>query len=341
VDFIVTDSSRIETAFLEDFEMLDVDIGKQNDFELRIPRSTSKKLAIELGGFLFCPKTEFGGVITRIALETTDNSALWSGIAWRGLLSLDIIIPPLGQDYRVISGEANNILRTVLAENGSVGIFFDIPYIDTGVTFTNYQFHRYETKLKGLSRMLLSKGLKLRIRAVQGGSNEPFKVTCEAVPIIDYSNKLEYSDDYKMNISIVQDDGGINHIICLGRGELKDREVVHLYVQSGGAIGTTKYYTGFDERVAVYNYSSVESLEELVKGGIEKLQELKSSKRLDLKVADLDFGVEIGDIVGGRDRVENIYLTKPVTGLIYRSTGGVEEIEASVSENESIDEIIE
>jgi len=332
MDFIVADANKNEKAFLVDFEQLDIDIGKQNDFELRIPRAVSKKLALELGGFLFCPGTEYGGVITRVAVESTEDTMMWQGVTWRGLLDMDIIVPPLGHDYRVVTGEANDIIRTVLTENDSAGVFFTVPETDSGVGFTNYQFGRYITKLDGLAKMLLSEDSRLQIHVIQGAANEGFHVLCEAVPIIDHSDEIEYSDDYKLNISIAQDNGGVNHLICLGRGELRDRQVAHLYLHADGTVSETKYYSGFDERIAVGEYGSAESIDELVSNGTEKLLELASSKSLGLAVADID--VDIGDIVGGRNREFGITLKKPVVSKILRVGNNQESISIEVEGNQ-------
>lgn len=333
MDFIIAGKDRIEKSFLSGFERLDVDVGKENDFELQIPRSVSKKLAIEPGGFLFCPDTEYGGLITRVVAETSGDTTQWSGITWRGLLELDIITPPSGQDYRKASGEANAILRTVLYENDAVGSLFTVPDTDSSIVFNNYQFGRYTDKLRGFSKMLLGENYRLQIRARQGGPNEVFSVSCEAVPVVDWSSEYEYSDDYQVSISVSQDDGGINHLICLGKGELAARQRVDLYMQADGTVGASKYYSGFDERVAVFECSSGEGVAELAESGKERLLELANSKSLALSVCDID--VDVGDIVGGRDREFGIELAKPVISKIVRIGNNQEEIELNVEGKQS------
>ena len=87
-------------------------------------------------------------------------------------------------------------------------------------------------------------------------------------------NSLEYSQDNKVSFLTKDVGNGINHLICLGKGELKDREVLHLYADTSGNISESQSLFGEEERAATYDYGSVESTEELRKGGEERLREL-------------------------------------------------------------------
>ncbi|NCD04411.1 MAG: hypothetical protein EOM00_15805, partial [Clostridia bacterium] len=135
--------------------------------------------------------------------------------------------------------------------------------------------------------------------------------------------------------------GGINHLICLGKGNLKDRLVIHLYVQEDGTIGNNKFYTGEDERTSVYDYSSCESAEELQEKGIERLKELMSYTNMDMDLYNQSLSglkgmpedVAIGDIVGGRDKDTGIYLSKQITQKIVAVKSGRESINYKVGGN--------
>ena len=71
------------------------------------------------------------------------------------------------------------------------------------------------------------------------------------MPIVDYSQQIEFSSDMRLNYTMHMEGDGVNHLICLGQGELKNRIVRHLYVDQNGNIGSTQYYTGVDEIAAV------------------------------------------------------------------------------------------
>ena len=130
------------------------------------------------------------------------------------------------------------------------------------------------------------------------------------------SDQLEYSQDSNIGFRIKQDKGGINHLICLGAGELADRDVINLFLQSDGTIGYTQYYTGLSERAAVYDYPNVESIEELEKGGRERFTDLRDANMMEMTIENID--VSLGDIIGGRERITGIEMKKPITRMIVQ-----------------------
>lgn len=97
------------------------------------------------------------------------------------------------------------------------------------------------------------------------------------------------------------------------------------YVQVDGSIGKTQYYKGLDEISAVYENTSTETAE-LEKSATEKLQDLMNKMTFQMDVAKLGIKVEIGDIVGGRDYLTGMYMSKPVENIIYEITNGEETI---------------
>ena len=192
--------------------------------------------------------------------------------------------------------------------------------------------------------MLLSKNARLNIAYDSGEPSAAGFVRLSAVPIHDYSDELEYSKDGTLSFlsfSFERFKGGINHLICLGKGNLKDRLVIHLYVKEDGTIGNTKYYRGADERTSVYDYSSCESAEELQEKGIERLKELMSYTNMDMDLFNKSLSgmrgnaedISIGDIVGGRDWDTGIYLSKRITRKIVAVKDGRESIEYKVGGN--------
>ena len=153
-----------------------------------------------------------------------------------------------------------------------------------------------------------------------------------AVPIQNLSSEIEYSQDSKIAINMSESRRGINHLICLGKGELKNRQVVHLYVQLDGSISQKKYYIGLAERTAVYDYSNAESIEDLTTKGEEQLATLMGRKVMAMSVQDVD--VQIGDIIGGRDYEKQIYMQKPVVQKIVKIEQGNLSIEYKVEGEE-------
>ena len=71
-----------------------------------------------------------------------------------------------------------------------------------------------------------------------------------------------------------------------------------------------------DEVVDVYDYSSAESLEELEKGGIQRLRELMNYKSLKIGLNEIE--AQIGDIVGGEEQITGISMKTQVTNIIVK-----------------------
>lgn len=125
---------------------------------------------------------------------------------------------------------------------------------------------------------------------------------------------MEYSQDGRLTFTTEDYRRGINHLICAGEGEGTERQILHLYVQKDGSIGETQYYTGLEEREALYSYTSMEDLEQLKKDGIKQLESLRNYRGMEAHINNVD--VDIGDIVGGRDRVTGMSIQQPVIGKI-------------------------
>ena len=163
---------------------------------------------------------------------------------------------------------------------------------------------------------------------MQGDAGEPFKLLVKAVKIKNYSEDVEYNGDNQVGVSVRDFRAGINHLICLGKGELSARTVVHLYVQLDGSIGKKRYYTGTDERTAVYDYSSAENAEVLETEGKKRLKELMNYKSATANTSKTDLA--IGDIVSARDRDTGVSLSRPVVNKIYTYQNGIETLECKL-----------
>lgn len=176
---------------------IDIDVGDKNDFELSIGRGQFTE-SVGYGDVIYIPDTEYGGIIGEIDTDTTLDVIKYYGRTWRGMLDKKIICPPFGQNYRIISGELNTVLKTLIGENFST--IFSVSDENTGASVTSYQFERYTTLLSGIKKMLLSKGYRLQIKYVQQEKAAGY-VQLAAVPIVDHSQTIELSQDDQLNFS--------------------------------------------------------------------------------------------------------------------------------------------
>ena len=296
-----------------------VDLNGNRTFSVQIARSNWHE-ELTFSSLIYIMGTEYGGIIGEVLTDTTLDYVELKGLTWRGRLAKKIIQPPAGSDYKVVSGELHTVMKSLI-EPEFDGLFV-VSQRDTGVSVSNYQFDRYCTLLDGLTKMLKSKGYRLQL-TFRREQNEPGYLYIEAVPIVDYSNRIELSRDCQMNYTMDDKRDGVNHLIVTGKGELQDRNVFHLYVQKNGSIGKTQYYTGLQEITEVYENTSTET-DELEETSREKLQELMNKKTFKMDVAALGIDVNIGDIVGGRDYLTGMYMAKPVENITYELINDVE-----------------
>lgn len=300
------------------FTDYDYEVGEtENTFLINIDRGEYEE--IPKGARLYIPGTEFGGLFRKLDTNTEQDTISPGGLTWRGMMQKKLIYPPAGQDYAKATGEINFIIQSYV-ESAFPGMFIGSAE-DTGVRVKNYQFDRYCSIEEGLRKMLKSVGHRLRIEY----SQEDKAVKVDAVPIVDYSADVEFSSDLNLNYTMHMQGDGVNHLVCLGKGELKDRVVYHLYVDAQGNIGTTQYFTGADEVTEVYDYAGAE-LPDLIQSGKKRLNELMNQDTFGITVSPT-IEVAVGDIVGGRDYLSGMTMKAPVIGKIARWQDGFQSIE--------------
>ena len=323
---VVADANGAEVRSLL-FTEYDFEVGDtENSFLVTCLRSEWE--TITDGSRIYIPGTEYGGLFKRLKTNTKNGTISVGGYTWRGMLQNKILCPLSGQDYAVDSGELNAIIGSRVST--AFPNLFEGSNESTGITVT-YQYNRYVTLYEGLKAMLKSVGYKMRISYDQADG----KVKVEAVPIVDYSSQIEYSSDMNANYYMTKEGMGVNHLICLGQGELRDRTVVHLYVDANGNITQAQSYFGVDEIAQVYDYADA-SRDDLIKSGVDQLKQKRNqnSFRMDLETV---IDVEIGDIVGGRDYTSGMHMTAPITTKVVTWRNGSETTEYKLSDDVTIE----
>ena len=328
-EIIVADAAGIELRSMV-YKEYDFEIGDdENSFEIVCNREEWESMPPNAR--LYIPGTELGGLYKLTKVSKKNGTITAGGYTWRGMLQRKIIIPPSGQDYAIDSGELNAVIGTRVAA-AFPGLFVGSSE-STGVT-TTYQYERYTTLYNGLRDMLKAKGYKMQLSYDQLQR----KVVVSAVQINDFSARIEYSDDMNSNYNMTLDNRSVNHLICLGGGELRDRTVIHLYADSAGVISQTQSQFDENEIVAVYDYTNASDAE-LLKSGIEQLKRLieynENKFSIDL---ESEQEVAIGDIVGSRDYITGLTMTAPITKKIIRWQKGFSEIEYKLSDDITVDQ---
>lgn len=322
MDLIVTDTNGTPSGSYASWT-LDLAYGSgENDFELQCPA------CLEPGCRWWVDGTGWGGIVDDVKTSVTggEGELTYHGRDWHGLLASKILEPDKGKDYLTVSGTIGTLLRTVISRIG----LQDIITVTEGASKNaNWRFDRYCDAWSGLSKMLRASGLRLRITAAQNG------VTVDAPPITAAGDLID-SDLIDFDATLASHP--INHLICLGKGELKDRIVVHWYADQKGTLSHTQTIKGADERASVYELSNADAAELETKGKT-KLQELRDTGSIDVDVTD-GIDLDVGDTVTGRDNTTGIRVTAEITKKIIKVKDGIPTVtyEATTASTESTGE---
>ena len=313
MDLIYTNAQRVDLGVLRAYT-LDLSFGydnNENDFELTLGKSEP---ALEDGAFIYIEGTEYGGIIGGMKSKSTDEIRTNIGRTWHGVLNSKVIEPDPGADYLTISGDANECLSIMVARLG-LSELFTAAGKPSGIIVKRYKFARYVKGYDGLRAMLASVGAKLKIAFSSAN------VQLYAAPIVDHTDAPIDSDDAILNVE--RYGSKVNHLICLGSGELAQRQVIHLFADQFGRIGDTKYYTGLAEVTDVYDYANVQDVEELRTGGIARMNELRNNDKVEVLADDnASMEYDVGDIIGGTDTYSGNTARATITQKIVRIDNG-------------------
>ena len=316
MDFTVTDTEGREKGFLEHCGV-GIILGTDNDFEIKIQSSLYDVGKHSKNCRFFCPNTEYGGLIRSPHPVTAENIVKLTGPTWRGLLNQRAINPGKNT-YVYLDGEANNLLSMYVRKLGLSEIF-SVSQEDSGIVFNNYRVPLQTMLLDAFNGALEELDARVEIKYIQGDANDKGYVLLKVVPITDHSENIELSEDGSVKLDILDYKNGVNHLICLGKGELQERLQVDLYAWPDGSIRKVQNYAGMDLVEQYYENTSVDSLGELEKEGRKKFEDIKDYKQLKISVSDTE--LELGDIVGGRERITGIYMAAPVVRKIIDVSG--------------------
>lgn len=316
--YVRTDGDGVTTSgFLTNYEAtFDVSTDLDyvtNKFEITTALPTSKEGLLwaenEINTIIYVEGTEYGGEISGSEISIADNTIKYTGRTWRGCLDQWIIEPPAGQDYLVVSGNLADSLR--LLPMGEFISVSDTPYV--GGT---YQFNRYIKTFEGATNLLTAaqSNLRMAFRFVSDG--ESGTAWLDVVEARDMRNTVEVSQDYndKIQLTITRDGNTPRELICLGSGELKDREVLKLYADSDWNVSTTPITGAYP--VEVYDFSSSEDL--AADGRKHFLELIHNHEQIEVTISDLD--IRLSDIIGAKDILTGETVSAEITSIIWRCT---------------------
>lgn len=294
-----------DVGVMHDFT-LDLAFGlDENDFECIIVKDNH---CCKKDFYLYLEGTEYGGIVDDIGVDTEIGEVTYYGRTWHGVLNSKVLEPDKGQDYLVLSGEANAVLDVLIKRMG-LSELFTVSKEPSVINISNYQMNRYISGYDGIKKMLKAFGGKLKLSFKNGF------VELSAEPFLDYSKDEQFDND-SVSFIIRKKGNPLNHVVCLGKGDLKEREVIHVYADRNGNISDTQVFTGIEEVSTIYDNANAESSEELKNGGVELILESWASDELECNFDSEDEMFDIGDIVGAREEATGTEVNAEITKKI-------------------------
>lgn len=311
VELIITGRNGIDRESIADYKLDAAWGADENDFELTVDR------LIDAGSYVYFDGGECGGVVDSLkdSLKDGRSTLTYGGRTWHGMLANKILEPDRGKDYLTVSGTASTVIGSLISRVGLDGVFDAVDSPTAGAqTIKQYQFDRYTDCYTGLRKMCEANGLKLRLAYASG------RVNIWAEPVAHYGDSI---DSDLIDFDATRTWRKPNHMIGLGKGELRNRIVSHWYADSKGNVTQTQTFKGLDEIAQVYDYSSAEA-DELAKNTKKKLQDLQSEGEVKVTVHE-DSGIvfDVGDTVTARDNLTGITVNATISKKIVKVSGGV------------------
>ena len=281
-----------------------------NEFKLTtaLPDKAEDLLWSENGNqtMIFVEGTEYGGIISGSKTNLEANEITYSGWTWRGMLQNYIIEPPSGEAYLTVSGNLADIIN-------ALPIPSYIEVAQTAYTTAGYTFGRYVTTYKGITQLLASVDPDLRISLSFEADLDSGTATLRIIEARDLRNQIELSQDYgKIDLQITYDSTTPRHLICLGRGELEEREVIHLYADDNWNVTQTPIPDAYPTEK--YDYSSSENL---LADGTKHFEELIANHQ-QIEVSIVGLGIQLSDIIAAKDNLTGESVEAEITSIIYR-----------------------
>lgn len=302
-DIIATDDALVEVGTLRGAS-LDLVLGDTNDFQLEFGRP------IPRGSIVFVEGTELAGVIDDVETVSTSRVVTHTGRTWPGILDTRVVRPPSGSDYYEFSGDANEVIAA-LVDDCDLGGIFSTPDKMSGIRLTG-KAARYAS----LWEVLLSATSAVGARPSCSWDGTRLRLTAVRSRVVEVDAASEAA------VRIRHGGRPVNHLVCLGGGELSNRVVIDLYADEDGNVSTMQSIFGPGVVEEVYDYSSADDVE-LMEGGTKRLLELQERSPVSLDSSSVRGNVALLDVIAASDDRTGVSATATVTRVVARHEDGI------------------
>lgn len=318
-NIVHADADKIELGYVTEFDSFDCTISMSdeyadNSFVLSMPIAIWEAHQILKGHYIYIPGTEYGGRVGRVRSVANEMVEI-EGYTARGWMSKWLVHPATGDDYFVVPDTEANAAIALIAQ-GRLTDYFSVSSENSGFIISGS--FRHQTVHSAINARLEAVGARMEIQWLDAVAN------ISVVGVSDLSKAIDLSQDYGAKLTADADESqGYNCIVALGRGELAEREEVILYLWSDGTITNYKSTALFptslaDVREYKYENSGTESISELTQEAINKLKEVGDKSAISIDLSNVSIELQLGDIVGARDRVTGLAFKDSIYSKILR-----------------------
>ena len=325
-------SNGEEVSVVDDIKALDIETNisrkateKDNSFSVTLSESYWKRVPIGMEDMIYLPQTEWGGIVSSVVHKTASGEIIVSGTTWRGVLFGMIVEPAEGEAYVTFSNiDANRAIE--LAIGGRLSSLITVVDEDCGVNVSGQW--RYRTVADCLHNTFADYGLRLNVV----WDNVSGKMILSAEPVNDLTEEIELSQDYGVDFTSEQGSSYMfNRCLALGKGELTERIVANVYYRDGVFYTVRPVDWDADqERTILYDYSSAESVDALIKGAKDRLSGYVPKRAITINQLSIDIATGLGDIIGARDRLTGMVGQSRVVRKIMTIKNGAIKIDMGV-----------
>lgn len=302
MDIVYTYSDGIDKGILKSYS-LDFDTNDKKDFQIttRIDNNV-----MEANGLWYIDSTEYGGIVDNVQVNTNSDELIYTGRNFRGVLDSKVVLPPDGQPYLILNGKVGEVISSLLEQYGLSSIF---SMTTSEENLADFKVSRYVTLLEAIMSIAYSLNKVIRLSVNRG------TVFVKLVSRIDYSDELQYRSN-ELNFTVKKAYASVNHLVCLGQGELTERQVVHLYVNDKKEITDTQYYFNKFEVAEVYEDVGAETVEDLTEAGKKRLSELLNTDSFEITLTGNRY--KIGDIISCYEPITGFSVSREISNMIVK-----------------------
>lgn len=323
MELTYTDASFADVGIL-DVASADFAFGAdENDFDIVLAATSGVP---EVGALVYDESGSVGGIVRGYQSEYDSGTLHVLGDTWTGIMETHVLCPPSGSAYFSVSGDLNACIGSLISQLNLASFFKRYPAgYGRSITHTfkgdrtdsaQSDTGRYMCGWSALWQMLVDNACKARFTF----DPESKTVTVRGTGRRNYTDS-ESIDAGASSVN-VSERRPVNHLVCLGHGELASRTVLHLYADSNGSISTNQTLTGLDEVAEVYDDNGAENATELRADGTAKLKDLwADSQSVTVGTESETVEFELGDLIGGTDAKTGVYAEAIVSKKVVRMDG--------------------